>query len=253
VSSLANLNRPILTLLTCMLRILHTNDFHGTLDDNRQGKLSDLRAQADVYFDCGDCVKAGNLAIPLKPEAVWPRLAALNCTASVPGNRESHPLEGPFKAKMKGATTPILCANLKYKDSGKLVLSPSMLIEAGGLRIGVFGVMVAIVTARMASRVASHYLWDDPIKTAQEQAEQLRPNVDILIALTHIGFKKDVQLATQCPKIDLVLGGHSHTILEKPVMVGDTAICQTGSHARFAGLYKWDSGKLIDYKLLPLS
>ncbi len=161
-------------------------------------------------------------------------------------------MQAPFKAKIKGASTPILCANMKHKTSGRLVLSPSMFIEANGLRIGVFGVMVAMVTERMATKAASNYLWDDPIKSAQQQAEPLRPNVDLLIALTHIGFKKDVQLATQCPAIDLVLGGHSHTILEKPVMIGNTAICQTGSHARFAGLYGWDT-KLQEYALEPLN
>src|SRR5579885_2577807 len=112
-----------------MLRILHTNDFHGALADRRHEELTELREDVDLYFDCGDCIKAGNLAIPLKPEPVWPRLAALRCTASVPGNRESHVLETSFKAKIKGATTPILCANMKRKDSGKLVLPPSMLIE----------------------------------------------------------------------------------------------------------------------------
>ena len=236
-----------------MLRILHTNDFHGTLDDVRQDQLSALREKVDLYFDSGDCVKAGNLAIPLKPEPVWPRLAALNCTASVPGNRESHLLQAPFKAKIKGASTPILCANMRHKISGKLVLSPSMFIEVNGLRIGVFGVMVAMVTERMATKAASHYLWDDPVKSAVQQVEQLRPNVDLLIALTHIGFKKDIALATTCPQIDIILGGHSHTVLEKAHMVGKTAICQTGSHARFAGMYGWSSGNLAAYKLVPLA
>ena len=127
-----------------------------------------------------------------------------------------------------------------------------MLIEVNGLKVGVFGVMVAMVTERMATKVASQFLWDDPLKSAQQQAKQLRDHVDCLIALTHIGFKKDVELAKQCPEIDIILGGHSHTVLEKPEMIGKTAICQTGSHGRFAGIYKSDE-KVIDYKLEPLN
>src|SRR5438034_10894557 len=118
-----------------MLRILHTNDFHGTLDNSRQEKLSVLRLGADLYFDCGDCIKAGNLAIPLKPDPVWPRLAALRCTASVLGNRESHPLEGPFKAKIAGASHPLLCGNMVKRSDGQGVLPGTMLIEINGVRV----------------------------------------------------------------------------------------------------------------------
>jgi 2',3'-cyclic-nucleotide 2'-phosphodiesterase (5'-nucleotidase family) len=234
-----------------MLRILHTNDFHGTLDDARQRVLAGLRESVDLYFDCGDCIKAGNLSIPLKPDPVWPRLAALNCTASVLGNRESHPLEGPFKAKIAGATHPLLCGNMVKRSDGERLLPGTMLIEVNGVRVGVVAVMVAMVTQRMATRVVSQFLWNDPLKTAAELARQVRPHVDCVIALTHIGFKKDQLLAEQCPEIDLILGGHSHTVLQSATMVGKTAICQGGSHGRFAGIYEWDGG-LVSYQLAPL-
>ena len=236
-----------------MLKILHTNDFHGALDDSRQQKLSELRKETDLYFDCGDCIKSGNLAIPLKPEPVWPRLAALNCTAGVLGNRESHPLLAPFRAKVNGAVHPLLCANLKRKDTGKLILPPSMLIEVNDVRVGVFGVMVAMVTERMATKAASQCLWDDPIKAAIEQASALRPKVDCLIALTHIGFKKDVELATKCPEIDIIFGGHSHTVLDEAKIIGKTAICQAGSHGRFAGICSWAKPGSVKYELRALN
>jgi len=99
-----------------MLRILHTNDFHGALNAPRTERLRILRRDCDVYFDCGDAVKSGNLAIPLKPEDVWRRLAELDCTASVPGNRESHIIPSAFAKKIEGHRHPILCANLRLKS-----------------------------------------------------------------------------------------------------------------------------------------
>src|SRR4051812_97356 len=99
-----------------MLRILHTNDFHGALDAAREARLQELRQECDVYLDCGDAIKSGNLAIPLKPEEAWTRLADLRCTASVPGNRESHVLTGAFAKKLEGHRHPILCANLRLKS-----------------------------------------------------------------------------------------------------------------------------------------
>ncbi|HVT12059.1 MAG TPA: metallophosphoesterase [Fimbriimonadaceae bacterium] len=234
-----------------MLRILHTNDFHGALNAAREEELRELRSECDVYFDCGDAIKAGNLAIPLKPEEVWGRLAELRCTASVPGNRESHILQSAFAKKLEGARHPILCANLRLK-SGERPLPGHLVIEAAGLRVGVVGVMVPMITERMATQAASAYLWDQPIPTAVAEAEKLRPEVDCLIALTHIGLRNDRELAARCDLFDLILGGHSHDVLTEPAIVGRTAICQTGSHGRYAGRYDWAPGGLADYRLVAL-
>ena len=225
-----------------MIRILHTNDFHGTLTGAKVEAMRLLRQENDLYFDTGDCVKAGNLAIPLKPEPVWPLLRELDCTGSVIGNRESQILETAFRKKIEGASHPVLCANMRRKDGSHPLLE---LIELGckGVRIGVFGVMVPMVTERMATRAASAFLWDQPIATAIQMAQSLRSRCDLLIALTHIGNREDHKLANACPEIDLILGGHSHTVLTEPERIGNTWICQGGSHGRFAGVYGWTQGK----------
>lgn len=221
------------------IRILHTNDLHGALDERRFSALSEVRADFDLYFDTGDCIKAGNLGMPLKPEPVWERLAALHCTASVPGNRESHLLKAAFEAKLAGHRHPILCANL-FDREGRRPLPPSLVVEVEGFRVGLIGVMVPMVTERMSSKALSNYLWTAPIPAAIEEAERLQGDVDALIALTHIGFRQDQALAQATNRFDLILGGHSHTLLEHPVQVGRTWICQGGSHGRYYGRYTWD-------------
>jgi 5'-nucleotidase len=244
-------SNPKSAIITQMaLRILHTNDFHGALDAAREEKLRGAREDSDVYFDSGDAIKSGNLAIPLRPEEVWSRLAGLRCTASVPGNRESHVLVGAFAKKLEGRQHPIICANLRLK-SGELPLPGHLIVEAAGLKVGIVGVMVPMVTSRMATQAASAYLWDQPIPAAIAEAEELAGQVDCLIALTHIGLRQDRELAARTPLFDLILGGHSHDVLQQPEIVGRTAICQTGSHGRFAGRYDWD-GKITRYELIAL-
>jgi 5'-nucleotidase len=225
------------------MTFLHTNDFHGTLNGPRLERLRQLREGKDLYFDSGDAIKAGNLAIPFRPDPVWPILAELGCTASSLGNRETHVLEAGFKKKIEGATHPLLCANLTRKG-GERPLPASLLIEVRGIRVGVLAVMVPMVTARMKTQAASAYLWEPPIRTAVSLAQAMRPNVDLLIALTHIGYRQDLLLAEACPALDVVFGGHSHTVLEEPERIGDTWICQGGSHGRFAGVYTWEGGQL---------
>ncbi len=231
------------------LRILQTNDLHGMLTPSRMPFLLKTRDTVDIYFDCGDCIKAGNLAIPVKPDTVWPMLEQAQITASVPGNRESHILESVVKIKTSGATHPILCANW-FRNDGALQFQDQTIITHNGLKIGIFGVMVAMVTDKMTTRKASQFVWSNPITTAQEIAKSLRPQVDFLIALTHIGYTQDQKLAEVCPEIDLILGGHSHTVLESPTVVNQTSICQTGSHGRYLGVYEWD-GQLTSAQLIP--
>ena len=222
---------------------LHTNDFHGKLDQAIFDQLVELRQQCDFYFDSGDAIKAGNLAIPMSVDPVWERLAELNCTASVLGNRETHPLRMAFEKKLEGHRHPVLAGNLTAKD-GTEFLPKGLVLEKDGLKIGVVSTMVAMVTERMATQAASAFLWSDPIKTVMFQAREMRPTVDLLVALTHIGFAQDKALAQACGDIDIIFGGHSHTVLEHPVKENQTWIVQGGSHGRFAGVYEWEDGEL---------
>ncbi len=125
-----------------------------------------------------------------------------------------------------------------------MVFPPSLQLEVEGLRVGVFGVMVPMVTSAMKTAAASSYLWTQPIEEARKQVAELRNKVDLVIALTHIGHARDRELAEQVPGIDLILGGHSHTVLVEPVLVGTTWIAQTGSHGRHAGVYEVRPGSV---------
>ena len=101
-----------------------------------------------------------------------------------------------------------------------------------------------MVTERMKTQAASAFLWESPIETARRLCDEVLPVVDIVIALTHIGLGQDRLLAEACPEISLILGGHSHSVLEVPEQMGATWICQGGSHAKYLGRYVWDNGEL---------
>jgi 2',3'-cyclic-nucleotide 2'-phosphodiesterase (5'-nucleotidase family) len=225
------------------ISILHTNDMHGTLDRRRLEILAGWRANSDLYFDSGDAIKTGNLGVPLRQEVVWDFLDGLGCDASVLGNRETHPLASAFEAKLAGAKHPLLCANLRRKD-GSRPLPTSIVLSARGVRIGVVGVMVPMVTARMKIQLASAYLWDPPIDTALAEADAIAGEVDALFALTHIGYRQDLELA-RTGRFAVIFGGHSHTVLPQPEQVASTWLVQGGSHNRFAGLYTWDQTQQV--------
>lgn len=236
------------------LRILHTNDLHGKLTADKLPFLLSLRMSADLYFDTGDCLRTGNLGLPLRKDPVWEDLKEARCTASVIGNRETHVLESVFRSKLAGSAHPVLCANLANR-AGEKPLPSSLHLQVDDVRIGVVAVSVPMVTERMRTQAASAYLWSDPIKAAIEEGEKLRDKVDLLVALTHIGYSQDRRLAEATDLFEVIFGGHSHTVLERPERVNRTWICQGGSHARYIGDYVWNgstlSGGLVAWSKAP--
>lgn len=225
-----------------ILRILHTNDLHGHLSAEKALVLAEARVSCDLYFDSGDAIKAGNLGLPLRQEEVWSKFDQLELTAFCPGNRESHVLAPAVEAKLKGCNAPMLCANW-HDRVGNIVFKESIQLDVKGVRVGVLGVMVPMVTKRMKTQALSAYLWSSPIEAAQRVCRELRPKVDLLICLSHIGLGQDRRLAEACPELDLIFGGHSHDVLDPPELVSDVPILQAGSHGRFYGVTEWSTDR----------
>ena len=91
-------------------------------------------------------------------------------------------------------------------------------------------------------------------------APELEPQVDLVVALTHVGLEEDKQLADEVEGIDVIVGGHSHTSLTEPVRVDDTWIVQAGCYARQLGVVELSvsSGRIVRFEselrdLLPES
>ncbi|HEX5324518.1 MAG TPA: metallophosphatase [Capsulimonadaceae bacterium] len=224
------------------IQILHTNDFHNNLKGARVDALAKLKASLGpdlLFLDAGDAISAGNVGVRLTGEPILDTMSELGYDALTMGNREFHVAENCLRLKINRAKFPVLCANMRRKGESGAVLpvQPHFTkILPNGLKVGVFGLTVPMVTEKMAARVVSAFLFDDPIKTANRQIEELRPQVDILIALTHIGIREDERLAGSCPQIDLIIGGHSHVLLTEPARQFGSPIVQAGWFAQYAGV-----------------
>ncbi len=235
--------------------ILHTNDLHGKFGEKQAELVAQMRKEADLYLDSGDCVKSGNIGIPVSPDPVWRLLHLAGCDASVPGNREFHVTASGFRAKIAGAQHPIICANLKWNGKARPPLQGDQIeplrshLALG--RVTIFGLMVPMVTERMAARHLSAFLNTPPTDVAKRIVEEFRDSCETLILLSHLGFSNDVALAEEVKGIDLILGGHSHDRIEEPERVGETWIFQGGSHGREIGRIELKSGT-VKSKLLPL-
>jgi len=92
-------------------------------------------------------------------------------------------------------------------------------------------------------------VFDDPMATAKGILDRVSEK-DLVIALTHVGVDEDKKLAEACPRISVIVGGHSHTAIFKPMKVNQTIIAQAGAYARYVGKLDLDvvDGKITKYK-----
>lgn len=227
------------------MTILHTNDVHGKWSEAFVLPIRTLKAAHNaLLLDAGDSIRSGNVAVPVKQESAWAFMAQAGYDAMTIGNREFHVLPAGFSAKTKGAPCPLLCANIYPKSPGTpLPTQSSLILHHAGYRVGLFGLLVPMVTPRMKSSFLSAYLFHPPLPVAREMVRLLRPQVDLLIALTHIGLSQDRLLADQEPELDLIIGGHSHTPVQPPEWINGVPIVQAEPFGRGFGILHWREGR----------
>ena len=231
--------------------IYHTNDFHGKLAPEQASKLRNLRNQISdrgLLLDAGDAGSSGNITYKADGEPILTQMSGAGYDAMTVGNRDFHFSQAGFCAKLKLASFPILCANVHTQGVGVQlpVRSQVQFTLQGGFRVTVFGLTVPMITERMLSRKVSSYIFDDPLKTAASMIPTLRSETDMLVCLSHLGLQSDRKLAETHPEIDLIVGGHTHAVLDVGEWIGRTLLVQAGSWAKLLGSVdvKWEGGNL---------
>lgn len=236
--------------------IIHTNDFHSQIEPfvsgrnagsggllSLSGYLEEMRKEHPglLYLDAGDYNQGTPYFNLFGGVVEVESMNALGLDATVLGNHEfDNGLEDLVK-RLEKADYHILCANynIKYRPLRKIV-KPYVIFDLNGKKAGVIGLTLDL-QGLTSSEVLRRMGYIDPIQTANRLASKLkRKGCDLIICLTHLGLKGDIELAAQSRAIDLIIGGHSHTFLEEPVMQANTdgrdvVIVQTGAYGVYAG------------------
>ena len=131
---------------------------------------------------------------------------------------------------------PVLCANLDMTNDPQMpyFVKPYIIKEVGDLRIGIFG--LATELTNQISNIAPLSMLP-PISEAPRWIDSLRigHDCDMVILLSHLGVYEDEALASTVGGIDIIVGGHSHTLLPQPIQIGNTLIVQAGEFAEHLG------------------
>jgi 5'-nucleotidase/UDP-sugar diphosphatase len=260
--------------------ILHSNDMHGDFlaeIKGAEGKLigglsllssyiNKVREEEEnvLFVISGDMVQGSLIDSEYKGISTIEIMNYLAPDVVALGNHEfdyglPHLL---FLEKM--ANFPIVNANLYIKQYNKRLMRPYLILNKAGFDI----LFTGIITDKVMDSIKQDQLISSFVSLEEAGREvgkitnaYKNDDIDLTILLTHIGFESDIELAGLLRKewgVDIIIGGHSHTILEKPHMENGILIAQAGvgtdQIGRFDIVVDDDTNSIIDYKwqLIPI-
>ena len=240
------------------LVILHTNDTHSQVEPTesstsktsdmggyarRMGVIDSIRSKEKnlILLDAGDFSQGSPYFNFFNGRVEIDAMNKMKYDAATLGNHEFDNGIDTLAVILKAAKFPMLSSNYGLdKTPLKELLKPYLILKRGRLRIG-------IITANIQPKgliIESNYLgliYHDALKTANEIAAFVKhkKHCDLIICLSHLGVKPDYEMAHLSSDIDVIIGGHSHSLLENITeknKVGKTVIiAQMGKSGLYLG------------------
>lgn len=229
------------------IRILYINDFHGFAlpyapygSEQLQGGLAPLAARVDelraekptLFLAAGDMIQGNNWANLFSGQSSIQALNALQLDAMVVGNHEFDFGQVILKQRIAEARFPVLGANVVPMGE----LKPCIILNVGGTSVAVVGVVTDDVPQTTHPRNVNGLTFLSPEETVAKYLPELRAQSDVVVVLSHIGLNADMKLAQKVEGIDVIVGGHTHTRVEKPLLSGKTIVVQAFEHAKVLGV-----------------
>ena len=244
------------------LTILHTNDVHSYIDPfpadhpknpnmggvaRRAALIEKIRNENPnvLLLDSGDIFQGTPYFNYYGGELEFKLMSMMKYDLATIGNHDfDNGIDGLY-AQLPNATFEFVSANYDFKNTimdGHV--KPYKLFNKNGIRVGVFGLGVEL-DGLVDKRNSKETVYHDPVSVAQEMSRILKyeKKCNLIICLSHIGYQYknepdkicDVKLATLTKDIDLIIGGHTHTFLDKPTILkniegNDVLVNQVGCY-----------------------
>lgn len=223
------------------LTVLHTNDMHSWIEPYTKGDykgkggmaqraalIKKIRSEEKniLLLDAGDIFQGTPYFNFFGGELEYKLMSQMGYDAATLGNHDfDNGLEGLNKM-LPHAEFPFINANYDFSQTIlKDKFQPYKIFQKGKVKIGVFGVGVE-PSGLISPKLIGDTIWSNPIEQAQFLAKKLKEEekCHLVICLSHLGFDyksdkiSDRVLAQNVDNLDFIIGGHTHTFLEKPVV-----------------------------------
>lgn len=261
------------------LNILHINDFHSRIESinkfdstcsaEEEGKnecfggaarlliainqtRDALKAQGKnvLLLNAGDNFQGSLFYTTYKGTVEAEVLNAMKFDAMTVGNHEFDDSEDGLAGFLDKVQFPVVTANVVASAASKIGdrVKPSIVLEVGGQKIGIVGA-VANDTAELATPGLNITIAEDVAKISEQVQKLKGEGVNKIIALTHVGYPRDLEFIAKIPDVDVVVGGHSHTLLSNtdqkaegpyPTLVDNPGgykvpVVQAGQYSKYLG------------------
>lgn len=226
------------------LTILHTNDVHSRLepfamDGSRNAGLGGVVARAEIInsvrrqeahvllLDAGDIFQGTPYFNFYKGEPEIKAMSKMKYDAATMGNHDFDAGLENFARQLLHANFPILLCNYDFKNTPmEHWYAPYRVFKKGRLKIGVTGVGIAL-KGLVPDALYGNTRYLDPVENVNVTAAYLKKekDCDMVICLSHLGYRyrepnkmSDEILAKETEYVDLIIGGHTHTFMDKPAV-----------------------------------
>lgn len=264
------------------LTILHTNDHHGRFWSNKDGEYG-LAARSTLIKKLREEIKASggevllldagdvNTGVPqsdlLDAEPDFRGMSVIGYDVMAVGNHEfDKPLKTILKQQSDWAKFPFISANI-YDQKNKRVFPSHVTKTLAGLKVTIFGLTTEDTPKKSNPNNSKGLTFRPAVEEAKSLVPQLRPEADVLIALTHTGHYPDekhgadapgdVTIARSVNGIDLIVGGHTQKPLFQPDVQNGTIIVQAHEWGKYVGRVDLEivdkKVHLVSYKLIPVN
>lgn len=227
--------------------ILHLNDIHADISNFPKvaAYVNDLRENNDNVFllSAGDLF-SGNPIVDQHSKPGYPMIDLMNklaFDASVIGNHEFDYGQENLNKRIDQAKFPFVCANIDTENATLNQLDAyTTLTSREGFEIKVLGLIETGTEINGRYIPSTHPNKVEGInfpyyKTEIKKYTNLKKDDNLFLILSHLGEGSDVKLAADNDEIDLIIGGHSHKVIQNPYEENNALICQAGSKGRFIG------------------
>ena len=233
------------TIDTKKITILHTNDTHSHIDPfpidhpknpnmggaaRRAAIIESIRKEEKnvLLLDAGDIFQGTPYFNYYGGELEFKLMSMMQYDVATMGNHDfDNGIDG-FYAQLPHAKFDFVSANYDFKNTVlNDIVKPYKIIIKDGIKIGIFGLGVQL-DGLVDKKLYKETVYNNPIEIAQDMTRILKEEkkCDLVICLSHLGFKykdepekpSDILLAQKTKNIDLIIGGHTHTFLDKPVI-----------------------------------
>ncbi|MCL2474669.1 MAG: bifunctional metallophosphatase/5'-nucleotidase [Chloroflexi bacterium] len=261
------------------LILLHSNDLHGDflseqVDKNLLGGISMLSGYVSkvrdqnphtIYCISGDMLQGSLIDAEFKGISTIEIMNILNPDIASLGNHETDYGLAHLLFLERCAKFPIVNANLFIKNPYTRLFNSHKIIEINDMRV----LFIGIITKEVMSNIRLDKLLGSLVDV-EDAAREIghicnayhNVDIDFTVLLTHIGFEDDKRLAALLDPdwgVDVIIGGHSHTVLEEPAKVNDVLIVQAGvgtmQIGRFDIVVDTDTNSVHSYnwQLVPIN